>query len=118
MDMNYRGVFGRTAVLVSSAEPSAGVKELNMGGAWSGISRLFYCFVASIVLHLAPHPRPAAAQTGATASIVGQVTDESNAVLPGVTVTATSPALQVPSVTDVTSATGEYRLTTLPIGTY
>ena len=40
----------------------------------------------------------AAAQS--TASIIGQVTDQSGAVLPGVTVTATSPALQVPQVTD------------------
>src|SRR5215207_8669087 len=52
------------------------------------------------------------------ATILGQVLDESNAVLPGVTVTATSPALQVPSVTTVTDARGEYRLTPLPIGTY
>ena len=36
------------------------------------------------------------------AGIIGQVTDESGAVLPGVTVTATSPALQVPSVSAVT----------------
>jgi hypothetical protein len=52
------------------------------------------------------------------AGIVGQVTDESGAVLPGVTVTATSPALQVPSQIDVTNARGEYRLMPLPIGSY
>ena len=52
------------------------------------------------------------------ASIIGQVTDESGAVLPGVTVMATSPALQVPQVTDVTNERGEYRLTPLPIGIY
>ena len=45
--------------------------------------------------------RAAMAQTG-TATINGQVTDESGAVLPGVTVTATSPALQVPQVTAAT----------------
>ena len=39
-------------------------------------------------------------------------------MLPGVTVTATSPALQVPSVTAVTDENGEYRLTPLPIGIY
>ena len=32
-----------------------------------------------------------------SAGIIGQVTDESGAVLPGVTVTVTGPALQVPS---------------------
>ena len=52
------------------------------------------------------------------ASIIGQVTDASGAVLPGVTVTATSPALLVQQVTDVTNERGEYRLTPLPIGTY
>ena len=52
-----------------------------------------------------------------TAGIVGQVRDESGAVLPGVTVTL-SPALQVKEVTDVTNAQGEYRITPLPIGIY
>ena len=36
----------------------------------------------------------AAGQQDLTASIIGQVTDQSGAVLPGVTVTATGPALQ------------------------
>jgi hypothetical protein len=52
------------------------------------------------------------------ASILGQVTDESGAILPGVTVTATSPSLQVPQVSAITNERGEYRLTPLPIGTY
>jgi hypothetical protein len=60
----------------------------------------------------------AAGQAQTTASIVGRVTDESGAVLPGVTVTVTSPALQVPQVVDVTDAQGDYRVTPLPIGTY
>jgi hypothetical protein len=60
-----------------------------------------------------------AGQAGGTAaSIIGQVKDESGGVLPGVTVTATSPALQVPEVVGVTNEIGEYRLTPLPIGTY
>ena len=54
---------------------------------------------------------------GQEASIIGQVMDESGAVLLGVTVTATSPALQVPQVTDVSNNRGEYRLSPLPIGT-
>jgi carboxypeptidase family protein len=52
------------------------------------------------------------------AGILGQVKDESGGILPGVTVTATSPSLQVKEVSDVTNAQGEYRLTPLPIGTY
>src|SRR6185295_14846080 len=55
---------------------------------------------------------------GSGASIIGQVTDESGAVLPGVTVTATSPALQVPQITAVTNEVGEYRLAPLPIGVF
>src|SRR5262245_29696049 len=58
------------------------------------------------------------AQAQDTAAIVGQVQDESGAALPGVTVTAKSPALQLPEVTAITDGRGEYRLTTLPIGSY
>jgi len=59
---------------------------------------------------------PAAGQ--GTATIIGQVTDQSGAVLPGVTVTATSAALQVPQMTATTNEVGEYRLAPLPIGVY
>jgi hypothetical protein len=52
------------------------------------------------------------------ASIVGVVTDSSGAVLPGVTVSATGPALQVPQVDTVSNERGEYRLSPLPVGTY
>ena len=52
------------------------------------------------------------------ATVIGQVTDESGAALPGVTVTLRSPALQVPSVTTTTDDRGEYRITPLPIGLY
>ena len=51
------------------------------------------------------------------ANLVGRVVDDGG-VLPGVTVTATSPALQVPQVTTVTNTSGDYRLSPLPIGTY
>ena len=59
---------------------------------------------------------PAAAQ--ATGAFVGVVTDTSGAVLPGVTVTVTGPALQVPSMLAVTDAKGEFRVTPLPPGTF
>src|SRR3954471_14019899 len=52
------------------------------------------------------------------AAIVGAVTDDSGAVLPGVSVTASSPALQVGSITVVTDEHGEYRITPVPVGTY
>ena len=64
-------------------------------------------------------PTLAAAQAAqATATIFGQVSDESGATLPGVTVTLRSPALQVPTMSTVTDERGEYRLTPLPIGIY
>src|SRR5688572_6329391 len=58
------------------------------------------------------------AQGTAPATITGRVTDGTGAVVPGVTVTATSPALQIPQVQAVTDAQGEYRLSPLPIGVY
>src|SRR4051812_34084983 len=73
--------------------------------------------VLSVVLGLAVCEITFAGQAQ-EAMIIGRVTDESGAVLPGVTVTATSPALQVQHLTDVTNETGEYRLIPLPIGTY
>ena len=50
------------------------------------------------------------------AGLIGVVTDESGAVLPGVTVTVRSPSLQVPSMTAVSDTRGEFRITPLPIG--
>ncbi len=69
-------------------------------------------------LFLFPISNSVAAGQGSGASIIGQVTDQSGGVLPGVTVTATSPALQVPQVTAVTNEVGEYRLAPLPIGVF
>jgi hypothetical protein len=53
-------------------------------------------------------------QAVTSASIVGSVADDSGAVIPGVTVTVTSPALQVPEVTTVTDGAGNYRVLNLP----
>lgn len=50
-------------------------------------------------------------------SIFGKVTDESGAVLPGVTVTVSGTGLQQPLVAQ-TSASGAYQFPTVPIGTY
>ena len=69
-------------------------------------SRFGLCFI--VVGLIFSFTASAAAQ--GTGSIIGQVTDQSGAVLPGVTVTATSPALQVPQVVEVTNEQGEYRL--------
>ena len=52
-----------------------------------------------------------------TAEIVGKVTDSSDAVLPGVTVTLSGPTLLQPLVT-ASSDTGTYRFARIPVGTY
>jgi hypothetical protein len=52
-----------------------------------------------------------------TGAINGRVTDSSGGVLPGVTVTASSPSMQG-TRTDVTSESGEYRFPAVPPGTY
>jgi hypothetical protein len=56
----------------------------------------------------------AQAQSG---EIFGQVTDDTGGVIPGVSVTLTSPALITPQ-TVVTVETGAYRFPNIPIGTY
>src|SRR5215467_8032624 len=59
---------------------------------------------------------PAAAFAQAT--VAGVVKDPSGAVLPGVTVEASSPVLIEKTRTAVTDGTGQYRVTELPPGTY
>jgi hypothetical protein len=78
------------------------------------LSTTLLCFMGIVVLGV-----PATgAQTLGSGSIQGTVTDESGAALPGVTVTAVSPALQVPQVVVVSANDGTYRFPTLPVGTY
>src|SRR5688572_20947313 len=79
-------------------------KEKSMRGA------VKYLVLAAAVLLL---PSVAFAQ----ATITGTVRDSSNAVLPGVTVEAASPAVLTPR-TAVSEANGVYRLLDLPAGTY
>jgi hypothetical protein len=59
---------------------------------------------------------PALAQAQAT--LAGVARDNTGAVLPGVTVEVTSPALIEKARTAVTDGTGQYRITELPPGTY
>ena len=61
---------------------------------------------------------PAAAQFVSTASIEGNVKDESGAALPGVSVTMTSAALQVAQLHQVTDGQGRYSFAQLPGGIY
>lgn len=62
-------------------------------------------------------PGAAAAQTSANGSIRGTVTDEQGGVLPGVTISATSPTV-AGTFTAVSDPQGLYRLIDLPPGEY
>jgi len=73
------------------------------------LSAYFACLAFVMAL-----PSIAAAQS----SFTGVVKDSSGAVLPGVTVEASSPALIEGSKSDVTNANGQYRITDLRPGTY
>jgi hypothetical protein len=73
------------------------------------------CLAAALAVLLAV-ANPALAQTQ-TGEITGRVTDSSAAVLPGVTVTLTSPVLLQP-LSAVTSENGSYRFPNLPVGLY
>jgi hypothetical protein len=80
---------------------------------WSVVYRATLA-VVFVLLCSAAH---AAAQNVASASIVGKVTDESGAGIPGATITVTGSALQVPH-SAVSDPDGTYRVVDLPVGTY
>ncbi len=77
------------------------------------MSRFLSCVLVSAMIWSAS---PALAQTG-DGNLRGYVKDESGAVLPGVSVTATSSELIAP-VSSVTDGAGLYRLNNLPPGNY
>jgi hypothetical protein len=81
--------------------------------------RLFGFGILAVCLNLATGSVAFAQGGGAssTGTIQGRVTDAQGAVLPGVTVTAISPAL-LGVQTTVTSDTGNYRFPAVPPGTY
>lgn len=74
--------------------------------------------VVVLSLFLAGVSTPAFSQVSATTgSLNGKVTDASGALMPGVSVTVSSPNLQG-TRTDVTGAQGDYRFPALPPGDY
>src|SRR5882672_8546776 len=60
----------------------------------------------------------ASAQSAASSTIHGIVKDDTGGALPGVTVTLTSPALQIGQRATTTEADGAYRFEQLPGGAY
>src|SRR5436190_21601922 len=79
-------------------------------GKWLTIATMVWMSVAGATR--------ASAQSVSSGTIEGTVKDESNAVLPGVTVTVTSPQLQVGQLVQVTDAAGSYKFVDLAAGTY
>lgn len=76
----------------------------------------FPAVLAALVAVLGILAMPVAAQTGG-GNVEGRVVDESGAVLPGVTVTATNTSTGL-SRQDVTGGDGSFRLASLPVGSY
>ena len=87
-------------------------------GVWQLATSLGAVFVTAFVLNLAMGSQAAWAQTTASSTIHGLVSDESGAALPGVTVIIKSPGLQVGQVSKVTEPDGSYRFGNLTVGTY
>src|SRR5689334_14686485 len=76
-------------------------------------------FVLGIVVLIASAGvRTAGAQSVSSGTIEGTVRDQSNSALPGVTLTVTSPQLQVRQLVQVSDAAGNYKFVDLPAGTY
>ena len=74
-----------------------------MASSWAQLRR---CVSLMLLLLLFPLADAATAQEDG--SIYGTVTDESRAILPGVTVTVRSPALQTRERVVITDSSGEY----------
>jgi hypothetical protein len=83
-------------------------------GVKSGLGVLPFAIALAIVVAYAS---TAFAQSSLS-TIHGTVKDESGGAVPGVTVTLTSPQLQVPQLTAVSEADGNYRIGELPAGVY
>src|SRR5689334_8054603 len=78
--------------------------------------RSFKVLVTALLIAIMVAPA-LVAQTATSGSIDGKVTDSSGAPLPGVTVEITSAQLQG-SKTEVSDASGHFRFSLLPPGTY
>src|SRR5205823_3087981 len=73
---------------------------------------------AIVLLAACSVPSAAAAQSGTTGAIAGQVRDVTGAVLPGVTVEASSPVLIEKTRTVTSDEQGQYKVVDLRPGTY
>ena len=77
-----------------------------------------WLIVGGVVLLSVAGVSAAFGQSVSSGTIEGTVKDESSSVLPGATVTLTSPQLQVGQLVQVSDAAGAYKFVDLPAGTY
>ena len=80
--------------------------------------QVFAAMLLTMLLTLTIGSGTALAQSVSSGTIEGTIRDQSAGILPGVTVTLTSPALQVRELVQVTDDQGRYRFVDLPAGTY
>jgi len=88
------------------------------GSALTSRNRRAAIAVVAATMALLAFAAPARAQRISSSSISGTVTDESEAVLPGVVITVRSPALQASHLETVSDTNGRYRFDDLPAGVY
>jgi hypothetical protein len=84
---------------------------------WAGRSVSIATAFLTLAVMLLGIPTPARSQGGSAGTLAGVVLDSSGGVLPGVVVVATSRQTGF-SQQAVTGTSGEWRLSSLPVGTY
>src|SRR4029453_14098546 len=99
------------ARLYSVAAHFGAAKRGGRGRTMRRVAKVFLAVAALLVLV----PAAVFAQEGV---IAGTVRDEQSAVMPGVTVEVTSPALIEKLRATTSDSNGQYRITNLPVGTY
>src|SRR5262245_24938143 len=77
-----------------------------------------WLMVSAVLLMSVGSVNRAVAQSVSSGTIEGTVKDESGSVLPGATLTATSPQLQDGQLVQVSDSSGNYKFVDLPPGTY
>ncbi len=80
-------------------------------------SRLVTSCVAVLLATLVASA-PSSGQSTTTSGLDGRIVDSSGAAMPGVTVTVSSPALQMPQRVTISDEHGRYRFSQLPAGVY
>src|SRR5262249_35685387 len=114
IDITCSDAYGPTSAVYAARQHQRRQRIYVAGGFMSRTASVRFFTAALALLSCTA----ASAQGTSAASISGLVTDSSGAVLPGVTVEASSPVLIEKVRTAVTDERGEYRIVELRPGTY